>query len=93
MAAFEAARETFVEHGEFRTMAVGSGIPWPIRGDLAREGGVAGEDQYGRAIHGVVVAFFISWAFWRSRGAKLEFPAPKGASDFERLAVIAKAIP
>src|ERR1019366_2040670 len=53
--ALEVARKAFVEHDEFRskfrTMGMGSGILWPIGGDLPRKGGVAGKDQNGRAIH------------------------------------------
>src|SRR5208337_3352990 len=49
-AALEAAREALVEDDEFRTIGMGSGIVGPMRGNLAREGGVAGKDQDGRAI-------------------------------------------
>src|SRR5208337_4651157 len=47
----EVARKTFFEDDEFRKIGAGSGILRPIRRDLPRESGVAGEDQNGRAIH------------------------------------------
>src|ERR1700686_1214626 len=58
VAALEAAREAFVEHDEFGTIGTGSGILGPIRGNLPREAGVAGEDQDGRAMdaHGRFLA-------------------------------------
>src|SRR5271166_1087779 len=56
VAGLEVARETFLEHNEFRRL--GSGIRGPLRGNLARENGVAGKDQDGRAIwaHGHFLA-------------------------------------
>src|ERR1700675_819892 len=51
VAAFEVAGEAFVEDDEFRAIGTASGILGPIRGNLAREGGVAGKDQDGRAMH------------------------------------------
>jgi len=50
LAALEVAREASVEDNEFRTIGMRSGMLGPIRGNLPREGGVAGKDQDGRAI-------------------------------------------
>ena len=50
VAALKIARETFVEHDKFRTLGMGRMILRPMRGDLARERGVAGKDQDDRAI-------------------------------------------
>src|ERR1700687_4332707 len=64
MAALEAAREAFVEHDEFWTIGTGSGILRPIRGNLPREAGVAGEDQDGRAMdaHGRFLALQVGFS-------------------------------
>ena len=51
VAALQVAGETFVEHDEFRTIRMRSGILRPIRRNFPREGGIAGKDQDGRAVH------------------------------------------